>query len=47
MLKSAILRTKELDTSCVFGGGGLKEALEEEVFIFPGENEQNRKEKKK
>lgn len=41
MLKSAILRTNELDMSCVLGVvgvGGLKEALEE-VFILPKKND--------
>lgn len=39
MLKSAILRTTELDMSWVLGlGGGLKEVLEE-VFILPGEKD--------
>lgn len=41
MLKSAILRTTELDMSWVlglWGGGGLKEVLEE-VLILPAEKE--------
>lgn len=44
MLKSAILRTKELDISWVLGlggGGGLNE-LVEEVFILPKEKERRK-----
>lgn len=46
MLKSAILKTTELDMSCVLGlcvGGGLKETLDE-VLILSAQND--RKEKK-
>lgn len=49
MLKSAILRTTELDMSWVLGlwvGGGLKEVLEE-VLILPAEDEGEREEKRK